>query len=210
MDSHRFEDGNRADASPGAGTAAGPREEVRAAPAAPAAAAPTARPGVDDTCTHAERSAIYHKAREGFLDACHRATMFLVILSSSAAAARAAGGYGAVALALLLLPAILGALDMAFAFGFRAREHAILARRFLELAAECSAPEADGPAVLAKFYRLCSEEPPTYRAVDALAHNQVCDALGRGGLKMVVPRFARLLRHVLRHSATEFPVVGRA
>jgi hypothetical protein len=192
--------GTAAETEAGAGDAGGTPAAAGSAPAE----AEAAQRQVDDCCTDAERSAIYHKAREGFLDACHRATMFLVILSSSAAVATAAPEGGTAARALLLAPAILGALDMTLAFGVRAREHAILARRFLELAAECTAPDADGTALRAAFYRLCSEEPPTYRALDALAHNQVCDALRQPGEKLRVGACARCLRHLVRFSSREF------
>ena len=55
-----------------------------------------------------------------------------------------------------------------------------------------------------RFYRLCGAEPPTYEAVQAIAHNQVCDRMNQPASRVVVPVYYRLLRHLIRFSGTRF------
>lgn len=154
-----------------------------------------------------ERSTLYHKAREGALDSVHRFMMAAVLVSSSGAviAVAQASRFGTY---LALIPAVFGAIDLVFAFSRQARDHAVLARQFMDLAAEACAESAATRLgeFQARFYKLASEEPPIYEAVESLCYNQVASAVG-STMRRDVPRFHRVFRHVFRFSGKKFPLV---
>ncbi len=174
------------------------------APAGPEATTEAAE-AVDDVVFHGMRCAIVHQAREGFLDACHRLGMFLVLVSGSGAVYALTHNKD-YALLVAMVPAVVGALDMALNFSTRARQHAELHRRYLELVAEAqrSGAESHAADLNARLTLLYAQEPPDYKALDALAHNQVCEGRGRGecGLRVAPPY--RLLRHVFRFQGKTF------
>lgn len=161
---------------------------------------------LSDILRGCERSALYHKAREGALESIHRAAMFAVLVSSSGAVLALAQGY-AYGKFLALVPAIFGALDLVFGLTRQARDHAVLARQFLDLAADGCVDDAVGRVgeLRARFYRLSSEEPPIYEALESLCFNQVASAVGDPRRRQV-PLLYRLTRHVFRFSGKKFPI----
>lgn len=158
----------------------------------------------------AERSAVYHQARESFYDACHSWTMFLVILTSGTAVAALLGEspYGGV---VAITPAVLGALDMAFRFGDKGRTHGFLARRFAEVsgAIEMADTEDELRLLEGRLNAIYPEESAEFRAENALAYNQIARRRGQDDHVRTVRWFQRLLRHIVRFEAAEFPVHER-
>lgn len=169
---------------------------------------PEAEAVASSTRSYALESAIYHKAREGFLDLCHRGSLALVLI-----------GINAVVVALLkepkiaayvvAIPAVLASIDVAFGFASRARDHRELAAEFVSVVHTLSsaASPAEVRDAVARYYSACAREPATFEALQALAHNQACDALedpADRGPRHVVGLPFRVLRNVLRFSATRF------
>jgi hypothetical protein len=111
------------------------------------------------------------------------------------------GGIAA-ALATVLINA--GTLVYDFAGG--ARDHRDLKRRFYELLAEVEGPEPDTRAIHRRMILAFAEEPPTHRALNALAHNQAGDLIwGPGKFSRVrVSLLARVTRHVLTWRTAAF------
>jgi len=194
-------------AAPGAADSGATDEGGPVVPSAPEAARAAAEErALSDLLFNAETSALYHKAREGFLDAAHRLVMAGVLLSSSGAVVAIAKDFG-VAPYLAAVPAALGALDIVFAFGIRAREHALLARRFLELARDAAIDGKTVRELMGIYYVLCGEESATYHAVAMLCHNQSCDARDSPDYKVHVTWTQRHLRHLVRFESSDFPPV---
>lgn len=157
-----------------------------------------------------ERSTLYHKAREGALESFHRFLMFVVVVSGSAAvyAITQDSEFKTIAAAA---PAVAGAIDLVFALSRQARDHAVLARQFMDLAGDACADGAEDRLgdLQARFYRLASEEPPIYEAVESLCFNQVASA-SSSPTRRSVPLLYRSLRHVVRFSGKKFPLVPAA
>ena len=163
---------------------------------------------IDGVLFDAETSALYHKAREGFFDAMHRLVMAGILLSSSyAVVVISAANVPKTEAFLAAIPAILGSLDIVFAFGMRAREHAVLGRRFMELSCDTATDRYDARDLMGRFYALCGEEPPTYQVVHSLCHNQSCDVRERPDYKVRTTRLQRWFRHFYRFEGAEFPRV---
>ena len=68
-------------------------------------------------------------------------------------------------------------MDLVVGFSRRAETHQNFKRRFIALEQELNA-ESDVEAVRQKRLTIEAEEPPIYRALDVLCHNELCLALG--------------------------------
>ena len=126
-----------------------------------------------------EKSLRYHHRRRAHFDRLHRVAMLGVILSGSAAFATVFGRpeiFGAIA-------AVLGALDLVFAFSHRARDHDMLYRRFSDLAIELRQTANPKENQFRRWVRsrleIEKDEPPTYWAVEASCYNEVTRAWER-------------------------------
>tara|TARA_R110000787_G_scaffold286335_3_gene404207 strand:- start:5837 stop:6265 length:429 start_codon:yes stop_codon:yes gene_type:complete len=105
--------------------------------------------------------------------------MFLIIVFGSTAFAayfkEAAGFLGLVA-------ALIAALDLVVGFSMKARDHALLYMRFMDIFAEMeaiSSPSEDQLANWARQRRLIEkDEPPAYTALSLACHNEVIRAWG--------------------------------
>ena len=123
-----------------------------------------------------EKSIRYHQRRRAHYEELHKAVMLGVIVSGSAAFANSMG-HGPV---MGLVAAILGAVDLVFAFSHRARDHEILHRRFTELANRCRrAPESDVTELERIRMEIETDEPPIYWEVESDCYMEVAAAWGR-------------------------------
>jgi hypothetical protein len=147
------------------------------------------------------RNALYHTSRRLTLDRWNRWFNFLVILLGAEAVTKfltifdiyiASSAIGA-------LVATVGAAQLVFDFGGRARDHQNLQRDYYHLLAEIEAdPVADEIKVanwVAQMTRISGDEPPVLRALDAKAYN---DAIGATELypqteRLYIPWHHRLL-----------------
>ncbi len=154
------------------------------------------------------RNALYHAARRGFLDSVNRIFNFAVIIGGTSYAADIAAGAYIVTIGFAV--AGIGALQLVFDFSGRARDHQILQQRYYAVLAtleESRHPTEDDCARWnADLLRIYADEPPTLRALDAIADNQAtCAILGGDKPRMKVTLWQSVTRHLLAHNAGTFP-----
>ena len=134
------------------------------------------------------RNALYHTARSQFFDLLTRIFNFAVIVLGTSAAAELGHDAWNVDPKYLAAGAVLAAtFQLVGDFAVSARIHAYLQRRCYELLAEmeragASLNEEKLLDIQAKLTTVYGEEPPTMRALDAIAFNEACDSLGKDGL----------------------------
>lgn len=106
--------------------------------------------------------------------------------------------------------------QLAFDFGYRARTHEFLQKKYFEMLAEMELERSpDQKKWTAKLYAIAADEPMPMRALDALAYNAALDATtSDAGIKRAnrlhVPLVHRLLRNFIAFHAYEYrPQVER-
>jgi hypothetical protein len=128
-----------------------------------------------------ERSIRYHDRRTAHFDLLHKTTSFFTILISGIVLLELTGPespwfvkwFAAAA-------AVLGALDVVIGFSHRANQHREFKRRFCLLERKLVLARTDDDIQLLKIERseIEADEPPVFRALDALCHNEMCMAHG--------------------------------
>jgi hypothetical protein len=152
------------------------------------------------------RNAHYHMAREKWFVWWDRIITYLIILAGTGVVSSFLNSS-----ALLgFLIAALGGAQLVFDCAGGARIHNGLRKRYLEMAASIERQEACDDVFCRKIDALHAnimmDEPPVYRALEALAHNQITDALlGKDGEKDKSP--TKWYHWILRHVYT-FPDSG--
>ncbi|MGR7994123.1 hypothetical protein [Xanthobacter sp. ZOL 2024] len=133
---------------------------------------------------HALRNALYHTARRRWLEAANRIVTFLIILLGTAAAANASRilGDSAADVWLGVATAALGAIQLVFDFGGRARTHQVLQQKYYDILARVEAMAADDQKEICQLsgdmVRIYADEPPIADVPDAVAYNAAAKALG--------------------------------
>jgi hypothetical protein len=126
-----------------------------------------------------DKSIRYHQRRRAFFEMAHRAVMFLVIMTGSGAAFEIFGD----GRLLATIAALLGAFDLAYSPGSRARDHIILHQRFSSLLAETMRISVPSDQEIrnwtAERLRIEADEPPIFWALEKDCHNEVCFARGK-------------------------------
>lgn len=129
------------------------------------------------------RSVRYHDLRQGFFERMHRTTNFLTVLMAGsvlfelASPAPMASWLGGVSVA----SAVLAATDMVLNYSAKAQQHQSLKQRFIALEqaiVQGDASDATWQAHQAQRLSIEHDEPPVYRALDALCYLQLCRADG--------------------------------
>lgn len=152
-----------------------------------------------------ERCMVYHAHRRSFFDFLHKLTMLAIIVVSSAVIADFFGSLPT----LGVVVAILAALDMVFDYSVKARDHEFLYRRYAELDADFYARTEIGNDLLleleGRYRRLVADEPPHYKSLNALCHNEVMIAQGQD-TKCLVPLrwWHRWFMHWVRFEGRDF------
>src|SRR5262245_36296790 len=151
------------------------------------------------------RNAIYHSSRRRFFELLSRFLSFCVVVSGTAAVANLATldprwlAAGA---------AVIGALQLVFDFNGRARLHENLQRRYFELIAAIDGAAGATDQNVAKWRAdlnlIYANEPPPMRALDAIAYNKACDALGCPESRRRVMPWQWLLQHFYSFPNTVF------
>src|SRR2546430_5253871 len=85
------------------------------------------------------RNAIYHTERRTFFDFVNRLVNFSVVVLGASVAAKAAALFSFQEIWLELAVVFIATAQLVFDFGWRAREHEFLQRRYYELMAEMEA-----------------------------------------------------------------------
>lgn len=150
------------------------------------------------------RNAIYHTARRNFLDGCNRAANFLIIVLGSGALIDAGKIISLDEKWIILAAMVVATAQLVLDFGGSARVHEFLQRRLYELLAELQRGSSAIADIEAKLTTLYGEEPPPMRALDAVAYNAACDALGKTHGRLKVGFLPSLFRNFYPFNETEF------
>lgn len=165
---------------------------------------------VEELEFNALRNALYHTARRQRLELWSRMTNFAVIVGGASAVVDVARDSDA-GVWIGLAIAIIGASQLVFDFSGRARTHELLQKQYYSIMS--SLKEQDSPDRIfrakmeGEMLRIAGEEPPTYRALDAIAYNEACDALhGLEGQKhrLKVRWWQSITAHLIHHNNVSF------
>jgi hypothetical protein len=151
---------------------------------------------VGDIRFDAMRNAIYHSSRRRFFELLTRVLSFLVVVSGTVAVANL---HAVDPRLMAAVAATIGAIQLVFDFGGRARLHEKLQMQYFQLIStidgtinSTDVEKAKWEAALSLIY---ADEPPPMRALDAVAYNKACDSLGFGAkARLKVEWWQSLLR----------------
>ncbi|OWV70419.1 hypothetical protein ATY77_16770 [Rhizobium sp. R634] len=173
---------------------------------------------VRDLRFDALRNGLYHTARRMTFERRNRICNFLVIILGAAAMGDAfkpygfdiqKGWFGASV-------AIIGAAQLVFDFGGRARDHQSLQKEYYHLLADieaCLSPTDEQVAVWnGRMTRILSDEPPTYRVIDAKAYNDALDSLGNydRSNRLIIPYSHRLLGSLFTFDGAPYDTIAES
>jgi hypothetical protein len=134
---------------------------------------------------------LYHGARMAFLSGAHRWMMFAaIVFGAGAATAIAPVICGLLAMAT-------AAADIAFDFTGRSQHHADIRRRYLDIVARLARAGASVDFT-AEWMAISADEPPLFRTVAMIAHENACLALHRPLPEARVGRWRRIGAHIWR------------
>lgn len=147
------------------------------------------------------RSIRYHDRRRGFFERMHQVTGALTILLAGSVIFEAAGESSPFWLQLIgVCAAILAAFDMVVGYAKHGTLHADLKQRYVDLEREmlgCEVAQCQYGAFQAKRLEIERDEPPIYRALDILCHNELMVAEGSNKPPYPVGWFKTLTSHIL-------------
>jgi hypothetical protein len=148
------------------------------------------------------RSIRYHNHRRRFFDGFDKFTKILAAVAGSAAFATALSHHQTVTGVLAGIIAIFSAADLIIGASTAARLHADLAKRFAELEATIVRLGSPKPEkireLVADRLMIEAEEPPIWRVLDSVVHNELCKALGYEECHMVkIGRFQSLMSQLV-------------
>lgn len=151
------------------------------------------------------RAIRYHDRRRAFFERMHQLTGVLTVLLAGSVLFDIArpGDNPAWLLALAAIAAILSAWDIVIGYAGRAGQHRDLKARFAALEIAIVASNADASTWQAHHterLRIEQDEPPIYRALDLLCHNELMRADGHPSDSphlASVPLYQRLTRHLI-------------
>lgn len=129
------------------------------------------------------RSARYHDRRRAFFEQLHRISATLtVLLAGSVLFDLARPGETALWMTVLaIIAAVLAAVDIVIGYVGRATLHDELKKRFVSLEMAILSGK-DDPETIRQHQierlRIEKDEPPIFRALDLLCHNELCKAMG--------------------------------
>jgi hypothetical protein len=175
-----------------------------------AAISPAAEAYISAAKFDALRCAIYHTERRNFFDLSNRCLNFLVIIFGAGVAGKAADLFHIKELWLEFGVLVFATAQLTFDFGYRARTHEFLQKKYFEMLAEMELEQSpDQKKWTAKLFAIAGDEPMPMRALDALAYNAALDATTsdvniKRANRLHVPFVHRLLRHVIAFHAHEY------
>ncbi len=144
----------------------------------------------------------YHQRRVAFFDWWHKITLFTGIVLGSGAAVAFIGefGYTLSAVIAALLIAVCNALDLVYGVSTKARQHADLRRRFVDLETALEKnPDCEEHLRHIQAVRndIEADEPPTKKMVVQLAANAYYYANGFTDSEVPIPFWKRKLAHIV-------------
>jgi hypothetical protein len=147
------------------------------------------------------RSIRYHDRRRAFFERMHRVTGALTILLAGSVIFEAAGESSPFWLQLIGVgAAVLAAFDMVVGYAKHASQHEDLKCRFIDLERDMLSCDSD-TCQIGKFQatrlEIERDEPPVYRALDLLCHNELMAAEGSKEPPFKVSKFEAFTSHIL-------------
>ncbi|MEE2635494.1 MAG: hypothetical protein VX940_14445 [Pseudomonadota bacterium] len=131
---------------------------------------------------NALRNALYHTAQRRTNEATARWLNFAVIVLGAATVADLLAPWGIKVVHLGGLTTVIGALQLTFDFGGKARTHQMLQHDYYQALADFQAltepAENDIAEANSRLTTIMANEPPIMKAVDAKAYNDAIDATG--------------------------------
>ena len=131
------------------------------------------------------RSVRYHMRRRRFFEQLDRLVSFLVVVwvTTIVYCVTVAGAEEARRLAMVAFGLVVPVAAIYLIGGspwMRVREHARLARRFVELEQKLNRTPSEATLRYVTHMRLVieAEEPPVMRVLDCICHNELCQAMG--------------------------------
>ncbi len=161
---------------------------------------------LDDLEFNCLRSAYGNQDREIFFSFLHRSTMFLVVLGGTATFGALTSNVEWVRPQYIAFSiTCLGLLDLVFDLSGKARIHSSLRHSFLSLLADVKSSDAAAEKLERNLHLLYAEEPPTYRAVEAMAFNAAVRSLGKDSTEQLrIPLIHRFLRHLIPFASADY------
>jgi hypothetical protein len=156
------------------------------------------------------RNAIYHSARKNYFDSLNRLLNFCVIILGAGVAGKVSELFHLKELWLEFAVLIFATAQLTFDFGYKARTHEFLQRKYHELLAEM---ELDTPFDVqkwnSKIQTVAADEPMPMRALDAMAYNAAVDATyhdptDRARNRLRVPLFHRLFKNFVARNGYQY------
>lgn len=168
-------------------------------------------PSVQDLEHHALRNALYHTARRQRLETWDRVLTFFVIVGGAATVIQVLDGVPWLKVALGIAITAIGALKLVLNFGSRARDHQILQRRYYEILGDIkeggNLSEKQRYKIMGDLARIAGDEPPTLRALDAVAYNEATDSLygeTASASRIPITKWQDFTKHFLTHNGAPF------
>lgn len=131
---------------------------------------------------NALRNALYHTAQRRTNEARARWLNFTVIVLGAATVGDILAPLGITVLHLGGLTTVIGALQLTFDFGGKARTHQFLQHEYYQALADFQAKpdrnETEVAEANSRLTAIMADEPPIMKAVDAKAYNDAIDATG--------------------------------
>ena len=157
-----------------------------------------------------DRCARYHAARGDFINKCHKWMMVAVLFSSSSAVVALSEMDATVAIFIMLVPALIGAIEVVWGLTEMVRRHESMVRRFHEIASEIDVQSAAVERVREwddKVRGVYGEAPlSVYHALNAVCGNAAYQAAGRDPNKFQrIGRWQYRLRNWVKYTANDFP-----
>jgi hypothetical protein len=147
----------------------------------------------------------YHAGREAYLDASHRWLMFLVIVFGTSAVVDIFPSLPWVKVALSAAVAFMGALDLTFDLSGRARNHAVMKRRYSDVLTSCLRSADELAVARSSLMELAGEEEPAYLALIALSHNMAeTQVYGDDDQHLHVPWHHKKLKNIVRFEGANY------
>jgi hypothetical protein len=172
------------------------------------------QPFIERPNFYALQNALYHTDRRSALDFRNRILSLLTIVLGTGVVSKIGDQHG-ITTWLELGTVIAAASQLVFDFGGQARTHDFLQRRYFEFLSEVDGKNLENheekQKINAKLLLICSEEPITMRALNAVAYNQAIDATvydttERKSQRLKVTWLQRLLRNWCVFQNVDFPL----